>query len=217
MRFILLAAAAALLIGAGSAVAGPPEDAAAYHLITVTQSPPSAKGLRLIDSLQSNAKLARIAGSCKRFTWTPADELYRNRYAAALPPTTLPIVALVRSDGGVIYKASGHSIPDGDALAESLMGAAFWDRQDNPRPIPSTLPASIAADYDDEDPASGPLFPNRPRVVDLIPDTVTVSPTVNVPDAFAWVAGGVALFVVAAGGLVLLCVLLGVAWVVAKS
>lgn len=206
MRSFLLAAAAVLSIVAGSAVAQPPEDAAAYHLITVTQNPPSPAETQLLASLQSNARLLRIAESSKQFHWTTSDELYRSRYAAALPPTTLPIIALVRSDGGVIYKASGANIPAGDALAEAIMGAAFWDRRDNPRPIPALLPASLATPTASPmtdpmtDPATGPMFPNRPRVVDMIPDTVNVGPTLNIPDAFAWIAGGVALIAVAAAG-----------------
>src|SRR5690606_35738936 len=128
--------------------------------------------VRLQQSLAHPA-VARIAAACKRFDFTPQHEIYRARYATALPPSQLPIVALVRHDGGVLYKASGDNIPPADALAQSLVKMATADQSQQ----------GVRQSYQ-PGPSYGPLrpdggwLPNRPS---LIPDTIVVSPQVNLP------------------------------------
>lgn len=169
----------------------PPDDSRQYHLITVTSTPPTPACVRLQQSLAHPA-VARIAAACKRFDFTPQHEIYRARYAAALPPSQLPIVALVRHDGGVLYKASGENIPPADELAGSLIKMATADQSQQ----------GVRQSFNPAD-AYGPLrpdggwLPNRPS---LIPDTIVVSPQVNLPAGLGvWLAigvGGIFLFIV---------------------
>ncbi len=155
-----------------------PDDSGQYHLITVTSTPPTPACVRLQQSL-AHPTVARIASACKRFDFTPNHEIYRARYATALPPSQLPVVALVRHDGGVLYKASGSNIPGPDALAESLIKMATADQSQVPRQSYQPSPA-----YGPMRPDGGWL-PNRPN---LIPDTIVVSPQVNVPSGLLWLA-----------------------------
>jgi len=158
----------------------PPDDSGQYHLITVTATPPTPACVQLQQSLAHPA-VARIAAACKRFDFTPNHEIYRARYATALPPSQLPIVALVRHDGGVLYKASGN-IPAPDALAESITKMATLDQSQSVRHSYQTGPS-----YGPLRPDGG-WFPNRPN---LIPDTVVVSPQINVPASIGvWLAIG---------------------------
>jgi len=154
----LVALWAAGWAGARSALAqAPADDSRDYHLITVTQDPPTPACSALLASLAS-PDLATIAGRCKVFSFRPRDVIYRERYAAALPPESVPIIALVRYDGGVLYKASGSRIPRPAALAAELNRVAAVDQK------------SWAQTQQ--------LLPGRPR---LIPDSVVIKPQVNVP------------------------------------
>lgn len=190
----------ALLLTAATAYAGPPEDAASFHLVTVTANPASPTGQQLLQDIDTHPQLSAIAGACKRFAWTTADPIYRARYAAALPPTSLPIVALIRSDGGVIYKASGPNIPQGDDLAATLTGRAYLDRKANPRPIPNVEYSQTPPGQPDSETGLRPLFPDRRPVLDrVIPDTVNVTPTFELSDKIGYAIATVV-------GLVFLCV-----------
>lgn len=156
---LLIASAAAPLAVAQS----PPDDSGAYHLITVSQAPATPQCVALEKALQS-AAMQRIVGSCKTFRFDPSNTLYQERFAQALPAEDAPVVALARPDGGVIYKASGLSIPGAERLASELTRVAQVDQQSfgdrlRPRLIPE----------------------NRPR---LIPDSVVVAPNLNIPPTF---------------------------------
>lgn len=188
-----------------------PDDSQAYHLVTVTVAPPSPAGAMLLDSLDRHPLLARIGADCKRFDFNAGDEIYKARYAAALPPNQVPVVALVRSDGGVIFKSSGPNCLQGDALAESLLKAGRADRAANPRPIPAAVQPQ-REQYDCPD-GNCPLPPNRrpllpfdgSRIPQLIPDTVTVQPQVQIPDSIGYALAAVAvLFVLGLLGLLAL-------------
>lgn len=152
----------------------PPDDSAQYSLVIVTASPANVADAKVLESFKSNPALANIAANCKRFTFDARDPLYLSRYAAQLPPTALPVVAMVRSDGGVIYKASWPNIPPPDELAAQMLKMGRADRNQNPRTIQVSKPEEIA----------GPLTPWLPdpaRPSGLIPDTVNINPTLNVP------------------------------------
>lgn len=188
----LLALAIVVICTSIASAQTPPDDSGQYHLITVTATPPTPACVQLQQSLAHPA-VARIAAACKRFDFTPQHEIYLARYASALPPSQLPIVALVRGDGGVLYKASGTNIPGPESLAESLTKMATLDQSQGVRqsyqPSPSYGPLR----------PDGGWFPNRPN---LIPDTVVVSPQINMPASFGvWLAigaGCIFLFFVAA-------------------
>lgn len=171
-----------------AAAQSPPDDSGQYNLITVTADPPSPDCVRLQQTLAHPA-VARIAAACKRFAFTPNHAIYKARYADALPPSQLPTVALVRYDGGVLYKASGPNIPAPDQLAGALTKMAAADQAQQ-----GTRQSYTPAD------AYGPLrpdggwLPNRPS---LIPDTVVVSPQVNLP-------AGLGVWIVIGGGCIVL-------------
>lgn len=133
------------------------DDSRDYHLITVTQDPPTPACASLLQSLRS-AEVAPIASKCKVFSFRPRDVIYRERYAAALPPESVPVIALARYDGGVVYKASGDRIPGPARLAADLTRAAATDQKSWGQ--------------------ATQLLPGRPR---LIPDSVVIQPQVNVP------------------------------------
>lgn len=186
-------------------MAEPTEDAAAYHLITVTAPSPTPYGVRLVNDLEENPRVQAILRHCKTFNWTSATPIYRERYAAALPPTTLPIVALVRSDGGVIWKASGPNVPTGDALADALVARAYADRKANPRAIPPANRSPIQTQGDRK--LSGLM---RRPLDGVIPDTITIEHDTS---GLPWVPIGIAGFVgflllagLAIGGLLLVVV-----------
>jgi hypothetical protein len=107
--------------------ATPPDDSRAYHLLILTRDPASPACAALTASLAS-PEVAAIAAKTKVFRFTPGDPVYAAHYAAAIPPDSAPSIALVRYDGGVIYKASGAAIPRGAALAAALRSAAAADR-----------------------------------------------------------------------------------------
>jgi hypothetical protein len=183
----LLTIAASVLLWAAptpSVAQSLPDDSLAFYLVTVTQSPPTPACQRLVASLQQPA-MARIASGCKTFRFTTADPIYRTRYAQSLPASETPTVALVRHDGGVLYKASGANIPPPETLAARLTQMAAADQALHPR-----------ANQHGAD-AYGPLrtpdgqwrVPQRPS---LIPDTIEIRPQINVPASASWIAiGGV--------------------------
>lgn len=160
-RLILLAM---LALTCATAKAQPLDDSKAYHLVVVTLPSPTQFGRELLNSLDTHPRLQAITKQCKTFRWTTATPIYRERYAASLPPTELPIVALVRSDGGVIWKSSGPVVM-GDALADALVARAFADRSANQRLVPPTNQQSQSQ--------TRPNFLRRP-LDDVIPDTITI-------------------------------------------
>ncbi|GAA5510065.1 hypothetical protein [Novipirellula caenicola] len=171
----------------------PPDDSQKYHVVTVINDPPTAADVALLRAFQTQPHLATIAQKCKRFQFKATDPLYRSRYAQSLPPHALPVVALVRHDGGVIYKASGAAIPEPNTLARQLIGIAMTDRE-----------------------AHAPRLGWRPdgsRFPSVIPDTVVVRPEVNLPSNAVYntgfVVGGVILFL-ALGGLFVVGLIAGI-------
>ena len=154
----------------------PPDDSAAYHLVVLLRDPPSPACASLESSLAS-PEVAAIAARTKTFRFTPTNPVYLPSFASALPAPPAPTVALVRWDGGVLFKASGNSIPRGPALAAALRSAASADQ--------ATAARSAASN----------LLDRRPG---LIPDTVTIQPRLELP---APSTGTIAAIV----GIVLLC------------
>jgi hypothetical protein len=154
----------------------PPDDSAAYHLVVLLRDPPSPACASLESSLAS-PEVAAIAARTKTFRFTPTNPVYLASFASALPAAAAPTVALVRWDGGVLFKASGSAIPRGPALAAALRSAASADQ--------ATAARSAASN----------LLDRRPG---LIPDTVNIQPRLELP---APSTGTIAAIV----GIVLLC------------
>jgi hypothetical protein len=187
---LLIAIAAALCFAATGMAQSPrlpPNDSAQYSIVILTRDVPCRDCERLADAL-SHPDVAAILRSTKLFSFTPRSAIYQLRYAETLASTEAPTIALVRSDGGVIYKASGPNIPEPVELAYQLRRFASLDQGLVKQPVRNT---SIG---------NGDEYASRrPR---LIPDTVVVqpkiSPTVNV-------AAPNIVFIVIAGLVLLVC------------
>lgn len=178
------ALAAALLCASASYGQVPPNDSDKYQVIVVTPDQPTPACARLAAALQT-PELSRIEQRCKSFRFNVSSPIYLARYANALPPSQLPIIALARPDGGVIFKASGTEIPDGPSIAVAMRQMATIDRAQAPASLP--LRPLITPDGD-------PRFPNL-RPDGFIPDTLVVKPQVALPAATTdWlIVGGILL------------------------
>jgi hypothetical protein len=185
---LLIAFAIGLFVSAVGRAQVPANDANKYSLIVVTKAVPCPQCIRLEQTLVS-PEVARIANQCKVFRYAPNNEIYRLRYAGALPPSEAPTIALARPDGGVIYKASGSSIPEAKDLAAALTKQATLDRSIAVQPQRYTMLHDWSRD--------GLL--QRPRV---IPDTVVVKPSIN---PTVNVAAPNIIFVVIVGLIFLIC------------
>jgi hypothetical protein len=149
MRFFALAIGAALAMitnataWAQSPGGSPPDDSSAYSVIVVTNAPEQPADAALVAAMRAHPDLKRIYETVKFFKFPANDRLFLDRYAATLRPTALPAVALIRSDGGILYQACGPEIPAPDALARRLVEIATADRIANPRPVagPINTPA----------------------------------------------------------------------------
>jgi len=175
-----------------------PEDGGQYNLITITLQTPTQYGAELLRAMDSDPELQAIANLCHVHRWTPATKVYQLRYAQSLPPTTLPIVALTRDDGGVIYKASGPEVPrEGPQLAKVLREAAAMDQSMQPRQATAANCPRCP-----QTPAS-PVMPNFRPLDRVIPDTVTLTAPVNFPAVPTWVFATFAFlaFLTVCGGL----------------
>lgn len=168
---MMRSALAIVLLAAAGVCSAQTDDSRKYHLVTVTQSPMSPAGDRLMAAMRDPV-LQPIANTCKVFHFKTRDEIYRLRYSPALPASQVPIVALVRWDGGVVYKASGDRIPrDPQRLASMMQRMAEQDQRHPDRMPDHRLMMQGAGD-----------------VQQAIPDTVLVRPDLEAPDAAAVVA-----------------------------
>lgn len=173
-----------------------PDDRERYNLIIVTADQPSDAGQRLLSWLQTDETLDKISRSTVTHRFTVSNQIYRERYAAALPPASLPIVALTRADGGVIYKASGANLPGTPKeLSDSLLYYGRLDKE---------LRNGPAANSWDDCPDGNcpyvqpqPADPSRPWLRPLQPDGAlrpdtwipdTIQPQVNVNIDTSWIA-----------------------------
>lgn len=165
------------------------DDSRKYELIVVTNDQPSQADQALVTSLTQNPHLASIASKCKLHLFKPGSELFRQRYATALPTNELPVIALARWDGGVIYKASGSHIPPPDQLADKLKqqanlanAAEMTVQQSIPLANNSGIqwPTINSCPTCPQDGINGPRFPNVPFQAP-IPETFNVNPQINFP------------------------------------
>lgn len=156
-----------------------PEDAD-RPLIMIVDNDHSPAADRVQAMLQSPPMRQFTAGAhLHRFR--PNSPLYQSLHAPTLGTSPLPILAVAAADGGVIYKASGDGIPtDPVVLRDQIAALAQIDRGQDcpggqcplPTPSPSPSPAPSPFGFD--------RFPN------LIPDSATVAPQVNLPEV-SWI------------------------------
>lgn len=213
---ILLAAmiiAAGMLVGAGIASGQAVDDSKSYELIVVTSSPESQADQYLLRTLDTHPELKAIKGNCKFHKFATSSALYQQRYAAQLSGAQLPVIALARWDGGVLYKVSGTSIPSGDKLAEDLKHFAAMAKsveqpiEQNPGPRnPWGQQAGDCPTCPQNEWSRPNWLPNGPA--DVIPETINVQPTINFPDSLLLTISIVVGCVLVAGGAIVTVVLI---------
>ncbi len=184
IRFLAALLCAVFL--AGSAAAQLPEDGSRMQLIVVTAETPSPVGQYLLSCLDTDPAVSLIAQKCHVHRWTPQTKIYQERYGQSLPPSVLPIIALARPDGGVIYKASGDAVPrTSEALAAGLIDAAKLNKAGgHENVITQDCPSCPRVPQ----PPPVPELPRRPiwRPLDgVIPDTVVIDH--KVPAVPTWI------------------------------
>lgn len=163
----------AILISTAPSIAQIPlDDSTAHHLLILEQRDGQPRGPldqmfradRRLDVLRSRVHYTVLDPS-----QTEAGQLYASRYETAIPRDTLPALVLMRSDGGVIFKASRDTMPrDANQMHDEIRTAAAKARE----PLPVTVPAS------------GPVIrptdePTEARIIDRpirIRDTRILSP-----------------------------------------
>lgn len=178
----------------------PADDSGKYSIVVLTRDIPCRDCERLGEAI-NDADLLPIIASAKLFAFTPRSPIYQLRYADTISSADAPTIALVRPDGGVIYKASGPAIPPPAELAYQLRRFATLDRG------MAVQPQRFAGIDPIENSPRVPTLRRPPR---FIPDTVvvrpTLSPTVNVaaPNIVFLVIVGSILLVFTGIGLVII-------------
>jgi hypothetical protein len=218
MAAITLGAALALIVHGCIVPAfgqqAPPNDAALYSVLVVLNAPEQPADAALVAAMRSHPALVKICGDVKFFKFPANDRLFIDRYAATLRPGALPMVALIRSDGGILYKVEGPAIPAPDELARRLVEIATADRIANPRTI-NAGPVPTGPSYGDAGaipwPAFPPGFPGGfpgaqvvPRLIPGLLDGIlspTISPKIQIPPEVGYVAMAAVVVAVGLGGL----------------
>ncbi|QDV56497.1 hypothetical protein [Rosistilla oblonga] len=179
------------IIGTCHCQAQVPEDGGRYTIIVVTQPQPSPTAGQLVRWLAEDPHFAELMAQVHYHQFTSDNALYQRRYAAQLPET--PVIALVRPDGGVEYKASGSNIPATAAAlhAEMLhyhnLHPYYPPRQ--PEAWPDTRVYAESSGY--------PLRDSR-QIAPPYPST-------GGPSAIAWM-------LLAAGGVLAVCIIAALAY-----
>ena len=170
-----------------------------YHLVVVTAPTPSEAGVRLLDNIANDPTMAKLMQYCE-FTELQTDSvMYQQRYANALPPNRLPVVAFCDRNGGVIYKASGPNVPSsGERLAKAIIetnrefqkavaaqrlagGIDWWEwsGQEQCPNCPDTSPQQPNRPNRPDTP-NRPVRPLLDGLDDIIPDTVDIQPQITI-------------------------------------
>lgn len=111
-----------------------PNDKDAKQLVVV-----APEGSEVRRWFETSTKLRLVKQSCAFTAMTPTSKLFETRYADMLG-NNFPIVAYMRSDGGLIYFADRNSIPgSAELLFTEMAGAAAMARN----AIPATQFAGI--------------------------------------------------------------------------
>lgn len=195
LRLLKALIVAILFCCASSAALAQVNDSRKFELIVVTNAQNTEADAKLLSDLQSHPGLGAIAARCKVHKFTPASQLYQQRYAQVMPITELPMIALARWDGGVVYKAIGSRIPATDELVSQLKHFAGLARdveqpamQNSFGPTHEWNATNINGDCP---PCQVPFAPNQsgirpfPNIIgpDVIPETINVQPQFNVPSS----------------------------------
>jgi hypothetical protein len=170
-----------LAVCPGLASAQLPDDSQKYHLIVITADQPTRNCERLLAWLDSDAELQRLKAACHFHHFRPSDVLYRERYESSLPATKLPIFAVARADGGVIYKSTGEMMPwtpNGLMYEVRRTFAAVKEQCPDCQPQPK---------QPNEPPP--PYQPERPWLRP-VPDSADLLPSGSIITGGLWIVGG---------------------------
>lgn len=143
---------------------------------------------RLMAAFESQPQLVSLRAQTQFHDYPAEGADYRDRFAKHVPPEQLPAVLLQKSDGTVVFKASGaHVADDPNRLARHIRQAIQEDCRNGrcrPRPVVPVQPAPFQPQ-----PLPYPVSP----IPDLGPADNTVSPDVVIIGGFvlAIVVGGV--------------------------
>ncbi|WP_417745081.1 hypothetical protein [Rosistilla oblonga] len=122
MKSIAIAIAVAVVVvvvGTSACQGQAPEDGGRYTVIVVTQPQPTPTARQLVEWLANDPHFTELMSKVHYQHFDTTNPLYQRRYAEQLPEA--PVIALVRPDGGVEYKASGGNIPATAAMLHAEM------------------------------------------------------------------------------------------------
>ena len=114
-----------------------PEDGDAYHttLVLATDWRTMPKQRRLVAWFQADPRLASLRSQTHFHEYTERSPIYRARLARAV--SSVPCVMVQRSDGRVVFKASGSNLPPTSGVLADQIAASLCPR---PRPQPDVQP-----------------------------------------------------------------------------
>lgn len=152
----------------GEMVRDLPNDAGKWHTVVVCDD--SVESQRLKHDFATHPELQKLLAQTHHNAYTPADPMFRERYAPYVGEG-FPQIWLLKPDGTRVYKASGkgpQGVPLGDQLAAEIAASISLVRSDCPncpvRPNPYQPP------YQPIGPAPyPPPRPNDSFVPDLRP------------------------------------------------
>ena len=181
-----------LLVGSCFAQAQPvrPADQTKYFL-SVWTSPnwqENATERTLVEWFNRDPQLSQLK-SKTHWHHYPTDALMIQRYASVLSASDIPCVTLQRPDGGVVYKASGASIPSSPSALYAAMKTAYTI---DPGPAEAI---EIRSEQDCPDGQCDPSYAMPWKPDSAVPDGnlfgVARQPVRNTAAAIVWVLGGV--------------------------
>lgn len=154
-----------------------PEDGGRYHLSLFLADDWESRPLRRVhDWFGSDARLAALRAQCHFHVYTPTTHPWRSGSYLA---NETPAVILQRRDGYVVFKVSGHNVPESASQLADLIA----DCRPRPRPTPPT-------------PTPPSPHPDLPPV---IPDTIPLPDAKPEPDVVPVEAGpGMLFYIVSA-------------------
>jgi hypothetical protein len=125
----------------------PANDAGKNQLIVVGQ--PGEAPAKWFNEVK---ELVQVKNAVSFTLFTPTSKLFRERYQSTLG-TDFPIVAYLRSDGGVVYFADRNTLPSNGAnLFQEMKAAAFLAKNAKPStrlPVEMEVPSVLQADCPD--------------------------------------------------------------------
>lgn len=165
-------------------------------IITVfsNQSPEAAQ---LVAAFDKFPDLVDVRTRCQFFTLTAQDPLYAERWAEIIPASRFPGVMVQAPDGGVVYLATGDSMPPLEDLDDMI--GAFWDAYRSAKQLEGGVIQQSTSNPDCPDGNCPPNWNSQPQERIILPsllDTIAKRPT-PIRDTISWAIWVLVLAVVA--------------------